>query len=261
MPLRNALCALAALFAMAGCSQEELLKKIASPEDEKTATECLERLRVGDIANLEARMDPTLQAPNLHATLEQIAQILPDEKPASVKLVGAQSNKSIGERSINVTYQYGYGDGRWFLVNCATKRAGDTETIIGISVNTLEKPIEEQGKFELAGKSPLHYAVLFLGILFVVLTLVALIRCITEKDLKRKWLWIIFIIFGVCQFSLDWNTGQWTFTPLYFLLFSAGASWPGFGVMQVSIALPLGAIVYLARRMLNHRHADRSNPV
>ena len=118
MPLRNALCALAALLVTAGCSQEELLEKIATPEDRKIATECLDQLRTGDIDTLEARIDPSLKTPDLRATLQGIADILPDGKPDSVKLVGAHVNNFNDERTANLTYEYGYGD-RWFAVNCA----------------------------------------------------------------------------------------------------------------------------------------------
>jgi hypothetical protein len=149
------------------------------------------------------------------------------------------------------------------LINCATKRAGDIETIVGISVTPMQAPFDEQPgtKVELAGKSPLHYTVLILGITFVLLTVVALIRCATEKGLRRKWLWIIFIIVGIGQFTLEWFSGAWSFKPLFFLLFSAGAGLPGYGVWEVAIAFPLGAIVYLVRRFLNHRRSERSNPV
>jgi hypothetical protein len=80
-----------------------------------------------------------------------------------------------------------------------------------------------------------------------------------RRGLRRKWLWFIFILFGIGQLSVDWNSGAWEFSPLHFLLFSASAVSPGYGPWVVSTALPLGAAWYLARRFLNHRAAERSN--
>lgn len=260
MSLRNALCALAALLVAAGCSQEELLQKISTPEDRATAEECLERLRVGDIDTLENRMDPSLKTPDLRATLEKIATLLPGEKPQTAKLVGAQVNSSNEERTANLTYQYGYPGGRLLLVNCAMKHVGTTQTIIGISVNTLEKPLE-QARFSFEGKSAKHYAIVIAAILFVLATLVALVICVMERGLRRKWLWILFILFGFGDLTLNWETGEATFSTLSVLLFSAAVTAEMYGPWMVSVAVPIGAVWYLVRRFLrNHPPADGSNP-
>jgi hypothetical protein len=80
-----------------------------------------------------------------------------------------------------------------------------------------------------------------------------------ELRRRRKWLWIIFILFGIGQLSVDWNSGAWQFSPVHFLLFSASAVAPGYGSWVVSTAFPVGAAWYLIRRFLNHRAAGRSN--
>lgn len=259
MPLRNALCALAALLVTAGCSQEELLEKIASPEDRKVATECLDLLRTGDLDTLEARIDPSLKTPDLRATLQQIAEILPDGKPDSVKLVGAQVNSFNDERTANLRYEYGYGD-RWFMVNCAHKKVGTTLTVIGVSVNTLEKSLEKT-TFDLQGKSAKHYVILAAAILFVLISLVALITCIVERGLRRKWAWILFITFGFGQLTLNWSTGETSFALLSIHLFSAGTTAEPYGAWILYVALPVGAVWYLVRRFLNHPRAARSNSI
>lgn len=258
MPLRNTLCALVALLVTVGCSQEELLEKIASPEDRKIATECLDLVRNGDIAAIEARMDPSLKTPDLHATLQQMADVLPDGKPDSVKLVGANVNTSNDERTANLTYQYGYGE-RWFLANCATQKLGKTLTIVGLNVQSLEKPLE-QATFDLRGKSAKHYAILVAAILFVLTSVFALIVCIMERGLRRKWAWILFIIFGIGTLTFNWSTGETSFALLSFQLFSASAQSELYGAWMISLSLPVGAVWYLVRRfLLNHQPADRSN--
>jgi len=259
MPRRNALCALVALLITAGCTQEDLLEKIATPEDRKNATECLDQLRAGDIAAIEARIDPSLKAPGLNDTLQKIADILPDDKPDSVTLVGANVNTSGDERTANLTYQFGYGE-RWFLANCALKKTGNTLTIFGISAQPMDKALQK-ASFDLQGKSPRHYAILVAGIVFVLISVFALIMCVMERGLRRKWAWILFIILGIGDLTLNWATGETTLSLATLQIFSAGAVSEMYGAWMISVGLPLGAMWYLARRfLLNHRPADRSNP-
>jgi hypothetical protein len=258
MPLsRFALGALAALLAC-GCSQEEMVQKLASDEDRKVATQCIDTLRERNFDEIEARLDPSLKGANTRAALVQAADMIPAGKPSAVKLVGVQTQTGTDGKKANLTYQYSFGE-QHLLINCATHTNGESRTIFGLTVKQLEAPLEAQSGFDLKGKSAVHYGVLILGLTFVLLSLVALIRCVTEENLRRKWLWVLFIIFGIGEFSMNWDSGEWTWSPLKFLLFSAGALASPYGPWEVSIALPLGAMVYLVRRFLNHRATSLSN--
>jgi len=255
---RTALFALAALSLLCGCSQEAMLEKFATEEDRKVATRCIDNLLRGNFEEIESRLDPGLRTGDTRAVFAHMVAMLPKEKPSAVKLVGAQRNVSAGVRESNLTYQYSYGQ-RHFLINCATRTTGQDQVIFGLNVNTLDASLEEKQRLELRDKTPLHYAVLAAVLVALLLTLSALIRCVIEKDLRRKWLWVLFIIVGIGQFELNWIDGTWTFSPVYFQLFSAGAVSSGYGGWELSVALPLGAIVYLVRRYRNHRAAARSN--
>ena len=255
MPLRTTLCALAALLLVA-CNHSEMAEKFATDEDKKRVTECLDQLRAGDIGPIEERMDPSLRTPDLHDSLLRVSEAMPDGKPDSVKLVGAQTNISNGARTANLTYEFDYG-GKWLWANCAFKKEAGKLTIIGVSVQPQSGPLEEQTKFKMEGKPASSYAVLVAAILAVILSVTALILCVVERGLRRKWAWVIFIILGVGTLTLDWNSGDMTYALLHFQLFGAGVNAPPW---VISVALPLGALIYLARRFLNHRQAARSNP-
>jgi hypothetical protein len=144
------------------------------------------------------------------------------------------------------------------MVNCATSTGVNDRHIVALNVQELEFPLEEQAGFSLEGKTPAEYALLLAAIVFAVLTLVALIVCVLEKGLQRKWLWIIFILVGFGQLSVYWNAGTWRFAAAHLTLFSAGAVSRGYGGWVISVGLPVGAAVYLARWFLNHRAAARS---
>ena len=251
-------CALGALVFIAGCDRDQLLRKFASPADEKVARQCIDTMRHGRLQEIETSLDPGLKGAEAHAQLLKMVATLPAREPDAVKLVGANQNFDNGVRSSNLTYQYSYGL-QHFMINCAWRIDGERRVILGMEVKPLAASLDEISRFDLQGKTALQYGVLLAALVFLGMSLVALIRCIMDKGLRRKWLWIIFILFGIGQLSVDWNSGAWEFSPLHFLLFSASAVSPGYGPWVVSTALPLGAAWYLARRFLNHRAAERSN--
>src|SRR4030095_10662614 len=120
-------------------------------------------------------------------------------------------------------------DGKFYMVNCAHKKDGARTTIVGLSVELLDKPLEEKSQFELKGQSGKHYAVRIAAILFVLTSLAALIVCIMERGLHRKWAWILFILFGIGDLTLNWGTGETTFSLLTLQIFSAGTTTGAYG--------------------------------
>jgi asparagine N-glycosylation enzyme membrane subunit Stt3 len=65
---------------------------------------------------------------------------------------------------------------------------------------------------------------------------------------RRKWLWILFILFGFGKLSINWTTGQWGVMVLAAQLFSASAAAAYFGPWIVSVSLPVGAVLFLIKR-------------
>lgn len=235
------------LVAMVGCSQDALLDKFASKEDQAAAKQYAEYLRTGEFEKIEAVLDPKIQSPTLRQTLEQMAGLIPDDEPSSTKLVGAHTMQSPDGTTKNLTFEYGFGD-KWLLLNVATHQKADQLTIVGLNVYPQARSLEEQNRFTLVGKTPVQYLVLTLAVLFALLTLYAVIVCARTNMAARKWLWILFILLGVGKVAVNWTTGEWQVTPLAVQLFSASAFAPLFGPWQLAVSFPLGAIVFLFRR-------------
>jgi hypothetical protein len=73
--------------------------------------------------------------------------------------------------------------------------------------------------------------------------------CARTRLAKRKWLWLVFVALGVVQFQFNWTTGAWGIQPLAFLLLGAGYTQAGpVAPLVFTLAFPLGALVFLARR-------------
>jgi hypothetical protein len=138
-----------------------------------------------------------------------MAALIPKGTPTTVRLVGANrfSSRSAGT-TLNLTYEYQFGT-QYLLVNVATKTRNGVLTIVGFRVLPESASLEAQNKFSLAGKDALQYVVLGAAIIVSIFTLVVLAVCISTKVKRRKWLWILFILFGFGKLSVNWSTGQW----------------------------------------------------
>jgi hypothetical protein len=146
-------------------------------------------------------------------------------------------------------------------VEVALKRTGASYLVAGVHFQTLPHAWIAANDFVLEGKPVQSYAFLAGMAAVLVTSLVALVQCIRTRGIRRKWLWIVFILFGFGKLSLNWATGALAFTPLAIQIFSASAfrsAWIGPWVL--SISLPLGAILFLACRKRLLVPAEQSSP-
>jgi hypothetical protein len=243
------------LLLLSGCNQNNLnnlIKKIATPEDEAMATNCVTLLQQNKFDQIEKVLDPSIKTPTTRDTLARMAEMIPVQEPKSIKILGvdkyyAASNSSNYE--IDFTFEYQFpSPSRWVLINITTQRKDGNLTIITLNVRPLKDSLENLNKFTLTGKNLFQDTIFAFAVLIPLFTLYALVLCIRTKMKKRKWLWIIFIILGLGQFTVNWTTGQWHFSPLSFTLFGVTAAAPLYMTWFISISLPLGAIVFLIRR-------------
>lgn len=237
------------IMLIAGCSQESMLKRFTSPEDEKVAKDYIALLQQRKFDQIENDLDPAIKAKSadLHQTLLGMADMIPAQSPMSVKLVGASFLNGAKQHKSDLTYEYQYPS-QSILVRVAVQKKDGVSTIIGFNVRKLSGAEEAGNTFGLSGKSALQYTVLSAAVIAPLFSLYALILCIRTKMRGKKWLWIIAILLGVGTFSVNWATGHWGFRPISVQLFSASALAPQYGTWIISVSLPLGAILFLLRR-------------
>lgn len=250
----------ALLLALIGCSQSAMLQKFTSPEEQALARNYIELLHQQRFDEIEKVTDSSIATPALHDTLVKMAALIPPGEPTSVTLVGAHRAIMGNATTVNLTFEYGFS-GKWLLANVATKRQGAYTTIVGLNVVVQSKSLAEQNKFTLSGKSPTQYLVLALALGMPLLSLYALVACIKTRLKGRKWLWIVFILFGFGQLATNWTTGQTTFNLLSFQLFSASAFASPYGPWTLAASLPLGAITFLLRRRKLTTPVEQSHSV
>jgi hypothetical protein len=248
------------LALLTGCSKDEMLAKFTNDAEQKRALELIDTMRRGDLEVLEPMFHENIRKnPHLREQMDLMRAAMYPGEPDERKLVGVQVNDANGQHQANLTYQFRWGD-KYVLTNCATLDEGDKFLIVGMSAHQMAKSLEAQNEFGLTGKTPLQYGVFFYGIAAALFSVFVLVLCVMDRGLRRKWLWILAIIFGVTELSVDWNTGAYVFKPLAIQLFSVGAVAPPYGAWVLSVGLPLGALAYLlARRKLNSSTAVGSN--
>ncbi|HTA64936.1 MAG TPA: hypothetical protein VK753_05480 [Xanthomonadaceae bacterium] len=244
--MRHVLCLLVVLL-LCACSQQEMIEKFASPQEQATAKGYIDRLRARDFGPIESAADPSVRGPNLHATLTRMADMIPAQEPTSVKLVGAQTNWMAGVTRVNLTYEYDFA-GKWMVINVAVRENGGAKTIVGFNVYPESQSLESQNRFTFSGKSAAQYLILAMAIVAVLLTFYSLVACVRTKLAGRKWPWIVFILFGVGSVAVNWSTGEWSIRVLFIQLFSASAIAQPYGPWIISASIPVGAIVFLIQR-------------
>jgi len=238
------------ILAIFGCSPIDI-EKFADDEKEAIATKYIQGIIDGDFEGIKSSFEPSLKPKLTDELLQQMSSLLGNEDPLTRDLIGYNTHTFNQDPTrYNLSYQYGYKD-RWILVNVAFRELpnGKTEVFALNVYNPMDRPLQEIHRFTFDEKGFLHYGFLFGCIavpLFILATLVAAIRM---KFRKRKWLWIIFVILGIVQFSLNWTTGQVGWKLLNFQLFGSGILTASeYTPWFLSFSFPVGAILFWIKR-------------
>lgn len=247
MPRCFRLIAVACCVVLAGCSQAALMKHFTPPEDEAIARQYFDQLRQRKFDQIEHDLDPSLVDSSITSTLAQMAAMLPAESPKSAKVVGAHVFHGPEFSRTNITLEYEFPS-KWLLVDITTQKKADAFTIVGFHVTPISDSLENLNKFALIGKGGRQYFVLILAILATLFSLYALVSCLRTKNVKRRWLWAIFILAGVGKLAVNWTTGAWGFQSLSIQIPCGNAFAQLYGPWTVAVSFPLGALVFLVRR-------------
>ena len=201
-----------------------------------------------DFDGLTARLSEELRNAGTRAALEKMAGAIPAGVARSKKVVGYQSLTFNGRHQVNATLEYEYAS--FLLFNAVVSTTADGAFLLkGLRVQPMQDSLERLNAFRLRGKSIAHYAVLALAPAVALFILTVLVVCIRTKIPRRKWLWVLFILFGLGKLQLNWTTGQTALRPISFQLMGAGAAAAGpYAPWILSVSFPLGAVVFLARR-------------
>jgi hypothetical protein len=224
------------------------MKKMTPAEDESFARKHVDLLRQQQFEQIERELDLSISDSHTRDTLARMAGIFPTEEPKSIKVVDLKFFRNPDSSTHFLTLEYEFSD-KWLLVNMSVQRKEGTATITGFNVTPVADSLESVNGFSLVRKTGLQYAVLGLAIIGPIFSLYVLVLCLRTKNQNLRWLWAIFILFGVGRLAVNWTTGELTLTPLAVHIPCASATEvPAYGPWVVAISLPLGAILFLIKR-------------
>ena len=239
---------LVAALMLGGCDHKAWFEKFIPKEDAEFSKNYLALFQARDFDAIEARMDPSLKSAELRPKLEQIAAFFPSEKPNDIQTVGAHTFASADTTQIDLTFQYTYPR-KWLLASVVLQKKGGDTAVTGVNVQPLQDSLENINRFTFEGKGVTHFAIFASAIIVPLFIVAATILCIKTPIPKRKWLWMLFVLFGFAQATLNWSDGNLDINPLSFQILGAGF-WKAspYGPLLVSVSVPVGAIVFLLRR-------------
>jgi hypothetical protein len=243
-----------ALLAISGCNYQEVLEKIAPKQEVEFAREYLGHLRAGRIDEVERHLNPALLGPETHASLQQASRAFPSGEPRSAELIGAHVGTGPNWWTANLSFQYEF-DGGWVVTNVALQRSdGGPLLVAGVHVTPLRDSLQSIHAFTLVGKRGVHYVFLLAAMAVVSVIATMLIACARAQDVRRKWLWTVFILCGLTGVTINWTTGQVAFVPVSVHLFGAAAAASSpYSPWLVTVSFPLGALTFLATRLRRRR--------
>lgn len=240
-----------------GCDQAAQMKKFTPPGAESIARGYFDLLQQGKVEQIVRDFDPSV--PNAQDALTKMAALVPHEAPKSVKVVGANTFYSQAYSTTNIKLEYQFPN-KWLLIDITTKKTGDISTVIGFYMYSLSDSLENLNRFTLAGKSAIQYSILTLAVGSLVFSFYVLVLCIRMKNVKRKLLWMLFILLGVGNVAVNWKTGDLTFRILSIQILTAAANHPPYGPWTIAVFLPLGAILFLNRQRKMKIAAESLSP-
>ena len=236
---------------LAGCDQKALLQKLVPKDDDAFARRFLDAVRTGDYTAADQMLVPSLRDAKSESGLREINHVLAHGEPVSMEIIGCNlftdASSQGTTRTTNLSYQIHFPDA-WAAGNIAVGHRGSATAIVDSHFQSISNSLEVLNRFTFAGKSLVHYLVFAICLTVPLLVLITLIICIRSR-IRRKWLWIIFILLGFMQFQFDWASGHFNVQPVSFLLFGASAFRPSpFAPWMLGFAVPVGAIVFLISR-------------
>ena len=246
------------LLLLSGCGMPLSEAEIHATAEAKLLQDFMDKLQAGDFPAVRALLDTqTNNLPELAKILEQSAEILPDESPKSTVFLNWWMNTdNTAGRTSGVAAHLEYAT-RWVLVTANFSGQPEAMKVSGFQVQYAAKGQDGVSPFTAvpSASAPINIVNIIIAWLNVAVLLVAAIKCVLVREMKKKWLWILFILFCTPGIYVEPATTTFLFN---FIDIGWTGSWfqPQSGL---HIIIPIGAIVFFMK-LLNERKPVPDQP-
>jgi hypothetical protein len=240
-PVRALLLAVCLLLPLAGCQWGSL-----SPGQDSDLRGVYEKMRVNDLAGIEAGFDAPLRTPALHQNLQYMQGEIPPQPPRARLLKGVVETDKQGRVNYGGVYEYDYPKVAVLAEIEMRQDKTGRKSVVAVHLQQAPVGVADTYAFGLTGKKPYHYAFLFLVLLAPVMGVWGLIRLWFAPDIKWKFLWAIAMCLGFMDLTMDWATGDVVLTVANIhILWLKAARFGPLSPWMISTSLPLAAIAFL----------------
>ncbi|MHC4104230.1 MAG: hypothetical protein ACYSR9_04765 [Planctomycetota bacterium] len=226
---------------------KQQLEKFVNKEADKFARTYIDILRKGEIEQAKELLDPRGVNSKTQSQLQKIANLLDKGELISIEVVGVNVFRNRDRIRNTLTYQLQFKDA-WILTIVTVEGVSKNQKIYKFQVKPIPRSLEEINAFTFSGKSFRHYIILLIAIGIPVFIIYTIVLCVRTK-MKRKWLWIIFMLFGIGKYSFNWTSGLMGFMPLAIQLIPTSAFKGGpYAPWIINISVPIGALAFILKR-------------
>ena len=213
-----------------------------------------EKMRVNDLAGIEAQFNPQFKRANLHQGLDFMQGMIPPQQPKIQVLKGVAEAGPDGATDYGAIYEYDYPSTAVLAdIRMRQDKAGH-KTITGLLLSQQKVGIGNDYRFGLTGKKTYQYLFLVLVVLAPGFGLWGLYALWRAPDIKWKFLWAFAMLIGFMDLKMDWTTGDVILTiPYIHPMWLYASKYGPLSPWMISTSLPLAAIAFL----LGYRRLDR----
>ena len=236
-------------LAMPGCSRKNALE-LLMPDEGDFAKAYMESVRAGNITFARQYMAPELVRPDIDQNLMRLSEHFPGGELIEVSLVSFKWHENLTEGVFDGDFDFQYHcDDGWAIVHVTLRRTRKDTTVSNIELALIHQSLESTNRFTLKNRdAKAHF---FLGLSFAIPVFIfwSAILCFRTPMRRRKWLWLLFILFGFLAVTLNWSTGHLEINLLGLrLLGSSAEKGSPYSPWMITISAPVGAVVFLLQR-------------
>ncbi len=228
--------------------------KAVTPQQDAELRTVYEKMRVNDLAGIEARFNPQFKRDGLHQGLSFMQGMIPPQTPTVRVLKSVVQPGPDGSMDYGAQYEFDYPSTA-VLANIEMRqdKAG-SKTITAVELRQAPVGIAHAFDFGLTGKKYYQYVFLFLMALSPAFGIWGLVHLWRAPDIKWKFFWALAMLLGFTDLTMDWRTGDVVLNLAYIHPFWIYAK--KFGPLSpwmLSTSLPLASIAFL----LGYRRLQR----
>ncbi len=206
---------------IAGCSLSDMAAKLLPDEAEIQMVNIIDAITRQDLEFIKDQGSEEFNAvDNIEEGFEAIFKYIVPGDVLETKLVNAHINYNNPAGRPSVTFYTGQYERTYdagvnlYTIVMVKKEGQQCCKLQNVNIRKFDVSPSEATKFTLKNKSIKHYSVLALAFIVPLFIVFTLVKCIRTKGLKRKWLWIIFILFGMYGITFNWYNGDLTMSFL-----------------------------------------------